>query len=73
MSVARTLREVLAAFGHTAFRTCDAESKGITGDRLERAAASGDLQRLTRGTYLVADGSQLDAWRLAQSRARVWP
>ena len=73
MSVACTLREVLAAFGHTAFRTCDAESKGITGDRLERAAASGDLRRLTRGTYLVADGHQLDAWRLAHSRARVWP
>lgn len=73
MSVARTLREVLAAFGHAAFRTCDAEAKGITGDRLERAAATGDLRRLTRGTYLVADGPQLDAWRLAQSRARVWP
>jgi len=73
MSVARTLREVLTAFGHTAFRTCDAESKGISGDRLERAVASGDLRRLTRGVYLVADGPQDDAWRLAQTRAGAWP
>ncbi len=75
MTVHATLAQLIQAFDHAPFRTGEAEAHGITGDRLLRAASTGMVRRLTRGTYVVPDDrgpdeQRIDAWRLAQARSR---